>query len=300
MRVLILGAGGMLGYCLYRQLSLAPGLQVDGTLRSPLPPGCPRASGTLHESVDVRNAQVLQPLLQRLRPDVLINCIGLIKQLAVSNEPQAAIEINALLPHRLAQLCSTLGAKLIHFSTDCVFLGNRGGYRETDRADADDLYGRSKRLGEIDYGGHLTLRTSIIGHELNHPVSLVDWFLAQRKPVRGFAEVVFSGLPTVEIARVLVEHILPRRELQGLYHLSARPIDKDRLLRLVASQYRHDPGIESSHEPKLDRSLNSDRLRTALGYRPPEWEHLIAAMHADYSTIYAPLRSAREGTRETP
>src|SRR5690606_18676190 len=133
------------------------------------------------------------------------------------------------------------------------------------------------------------------GHALRHQVSLADWFLSQHQPVKGFAGAVFSGLPTVEIARLLVERVLPCRGLQGLYHLSAEPIDKDRLLRMVARRYGHDPGIEQVHEPRLDRSLNSERLRQALNYAPPDWESLVAAMHADYANTYAPLRTTSGG-----
>lgn len=292
MRVLIVGAGGMLGYTLYRFLSEAPSLQVSGTLRTPLPPGSPGSTDMLHEGIDVTDQAALETLVRRLSPDVVINCVGLVKQLESANDPVAAIELNALLPHRLARLCSGISARLIHFSTDCVFAGTHGDYRETAASDAEDLYGRSKRLGEVDYDGHLTLRTSIIGHALHHQLSLIDWFLNQRQPIKGFADVVFSGLPTVEIARLLVERVLPRRDLQGLYHLSAQPIDKDQLLRLVARRYGHDPGIEAIHEPKLDRSLNSKRLRQALNYSPPDWESLVAAMHADYASTYAPMRAA--------
>src|SRR5690606_16125582 len=108
MRVLIVGAGGMLGYTLYRLLSQAPALQVHGTLRTPLPPGSPTAAGVLHEGIDVTAHAALEALVQRLSPDVVINCVGLVKQLENANDAVAAIELNALLPHRLARMCSTI------------------------------------------------------------------------------------------------------------------------------------------------------------------------------------------------
>lgn len=293
-RLLIVGASGMLGYTLLRRLGEDARYEVHGTLRGAgLPTGyaCP-AAATLHGGVDATRVDALNALMQRLQPQVVINCVGLIKQLDQAKRPSAAVEINALFPHRLAECCSALGARLIHISTDCVFDGARGGYRESDRPDADDLYGRSKRLGEVDYGGHLTLRTSLIGHELSTRVSLVDWFLSTRDAVSGYAGVVFSGLPTVEIARVLAEKVLPAPELEGLYHLSVEPIDKYRLLSLLADAYGHRVAIERVDAPRLDRSLDSTRLRQALDYQPPGWEQLVQAMHDDYLKAYAPARSA--------
>lgn len=291
MRVLVLGAGGMLGYTLYRHLAADPDIEVHGSLRRPLPGACPvPARGRLHLDIEALDGSAIDGLVRLVKPDALINCVGLIKQRQHATDPLAAIALNATLPHRLARACTAVGARLIHVSTDCVFSGRTGAYRESDVADADDLYGRSKRLGEVDYDGHLTLRTSLIGHELTGGISLVDWFLGQRRAVTGYGGAVFSGLPTVEIARVLRERILPRRELAGLYHLSAAPIDKDRLLRLVARQYGHDIAIHRETQPAIDRSLDSSRLRAALRYAPPAWDELVAAMHADYLQAYAPAR----------
>ena len=291
MRVLVLGAGGMLGHTLYRLLAGMPGLELHGTLRRPLPQAaCQPAQGSLHLGIDALAAPALKAVIDEVTPDVVINCVGLIKQLEQAHDPLLAISLNAMLPHQLAQFCSARGIRLIHISTDCVFAGTRGMYPETAKADADDLYGRTKRLGEVTYGGHLTLRMSIIGHALQHGVSLIDWFLAQRGQVSGYANAIFSGLPTAEVAHVLGAYILPRPALSGLYHLSAAPIDKDRLLRLVARQYAYDIAIARQDEPRLDRSLDSSRLHEALGYCPPTWEELVATMHADYLQAYAPGR----------
>jgi dTDP-4-dehydrorhamnose reductase len=291
MRVLVLGAGGMLGHTLHRLLAAMPGFEVHGTLRRPLPPEAARRTrGALHSGVDALDTASVAAAIDTAAPAVLINCVGLIKQLEQAHDPLAAIALNAMLPHRLAQLCTARGIRLIHISTDCVFTGAQGHYPETAISDADDLYGRTKRLGEVSHGGHLTLRTSIIGHALQHGVSLIDWFLAQRGEVAGYANAVFSGLPTVEVARVLGRFVLPRADLAGLYHLGAAPIDKDSLLRLVARQYRHDIAIRRQEEPRLDRSLDSRRLRAAIGYEPQPWPDLVAAMHADHLPLMAPAR----------
>jgi dTDP-4-dehydrorhamnose reductase len=283
MKVLVLGATGMLGNAMLRLLADSPHLQVTGSARTHAGvrslPEALRAR--VHCGVDVENPDALARLLDSVRPQTVINCVGLVKQLAEADDPLAALPINALLPHRLSRLCSLVGARLLHISTDCVFAGTRGGYTEDDVPDALDLYGRSKLLGEVTADVHaVTLRTSIIGHELASVHGLVGWFLAQQGPVRGYAKAVFSGLPTVELARVVRDHVLPNPHLRGLYHVSASPIDKLSLLRLVAQHYGRATVIEPDERVVIDRSLDSSRFRTATGYRPPAWDELVRRMHA--------------------
>jgi dTDP-4-dehydrorhamnose reductase len=160
-----------------------------------------------------------------------------------------------------------------------VFSGAKGNYLETDPSDAKDLYGRSKYLGEVDYPHAVTLRTSIVGHELGSAHGLVGWFLAQQGSVRGFTKAIFSGLPTVELARVIHDFVIPNETLRGVYHVSSRAIDKYSLLKLVAEAYGK--AIEITPDAKLviDRSLDSTRFRSAVGYAPPEWDALVAQMH---------------------
>jgi dTDP-4-dehydrorhamnose reductase len=279
--VLVLGASGMLGNAALRLFAQSEGFRVFGTVRSA------RASRLLPESlrksliqgVDVEQFDSLARGIGAAKPDVVINCIGIVKQLAEADDPLTALPLNSLLPHRLARLCELAGARLIHISTDCVFSGSKGMYVESDFADADDLYGRSKYLGEVDYPHAVTLRTSIIGHELEGARSLLCWFLAQNGPVRGFTKAVFSGLPTVELARVIRDHVLPHPELHGLYHVSAEPISKYELLRLVAQTYGKSIEIEAYDQFVLDRSLESSRFRSAAGYAPPPWPELVKRMH---------------------
>lgn len=280
-RVLVLGASGMLGNAMLRLFAERGVHAVTGTVRSPsalrLLPDALRAH--VVSGVDVENHDSLVALFARVRPDVVINCIGLVKQLADANQPLAALPINALLPHRLAALCAIGGARLVHVSTDCVFAGTKGMYVESDASDATDLYGRSKLLGEVDEPHAITLRTSIIGHELGSAHGLVGWFLSQTGGVRGYTRAIFSGLPTVELATVIHDHVLGRPDLRGLYHVSAAPIDKYTLLSLVARQYGHDVAIEPDARLVIDRSLDSSRFRAAAGYAPPEWPELVARMH---------------------
>jgi dTDP-4-dehydrorhamnose reductase len=279
-RVLVLGVSGMLGNAVLRFFAGSPSHEVFGSARSTgvlrlLPPA-------LRDSVicgiDVENPDGLLRLFAQAKPDVVINCIGVVKQLAEADDPLAAIPVNALLPHRIARLCKVANARFVHISTDCVFTGARGRYREDDPADAQDLYGRSKHLGEVDEPNAITLRTSIIGHELASAHGLIGWFLAQNEGVRGFTRAVFSGLPTVELARVIRDHVLPRPELRGLYHVSAEPIAKYDLLRLVTQAYGKSTAITADDKLVIDRSLDSTRFRAATGYAPPDWPTLVRAM----------------------
>lgn len=281
MRVMVLGVTGMLGNAMLRVLSANLGLNVYGTVRSErsLRYFSGNFSSQIIVGIDVENYDSLVKAFAAVRPDVVVNCIGLVKQLVGANDPLQAVPINTLLPHRLAALCQATGARLVHISTDCVFAGTKGNYLESDFPDAHDLYGRSKLLGEVDYPHAITLRTSIIGHELTGQKSLVGWFLAQQGPVKGFTRAIFSGLPTVELARVVCDFILPHPELHGLYHVAAKPINKFDLLKLVAKTYSKAIEIIPADELIINRSLNADRFRRATGYMPPEWPVLVQRMY---------------------
>lgn len=282
-RVLVLGISGMLGNAVFRMFCADAQHEAWGTLRSTsaLANFPPQNHGRIAKGVDVLDQDVLAATLAKIRPDVVINCVGLIKQLADANDPLTALPINALLPHRLARLCELVGARLIHVSTDCVFSGRTGGYQESDLSDAEDLYGKSKYIGELhDLPHAITLRTSIIGHELGSSHSLVDWFLAQQGSVKGFTKAIFSGLPTVELARVMKDIVIPRPDLCGLYHVAAEPISKFDLLGLVAAEYGKQIEIQPDGALEIDRSLNGSRFREATGYVVPAWRELIRRMKA--------------------
>lgn len=271
----------MLGNAVLRLFAQSPGYQTFGSVRSNsvlrfIPS---HLHTNIITDVDVNNADNLTRLFAIIQPDMVINCVGLVKQLAEANDPLSAILINALFPHRLAQLCEVVEARLVHMSTDCIFSGAKGRYTEADASDAKDLYGRSKYLGEVDYPHTITLRTSIIGHELNGAHSLVGWFLAQEGRVKGFTCAIFSGLPTVEMARLIRDHVIPHPELHGLYHVSAEPINKFDLLTLVAKQYGKSIDILPDEAIVLDRSLDSTRFRTATGFQPVPWAELVRLMH---------------------
>jgi dTDP-4-dehydrorhamnose reductase len=280
-RVLVLGASGMLGNAIFRFFSCSRGHAATGTVRSSsalnlLPE---ELRGQIASGVEIYDLDGLMRLFERVKPDVVINCVGLVKQLPGAEDLLTAIPMNALLPHRLLAMCKVAGARLIHISTDCVFDGARGMYRESDFADATDLYGRSKYLGELHDPQAVTLRTSIIGPELGSAHGLVSWFLAQRGRVKGFTRAIFSGLPTVELARVIRDFVIPAADLSGLYHVSSAPISKYDLLRGVAREYGHSIEIVADGELVIDRSLDSSRFRERTGYVAPAWQEMLRVMH---------------------
>jgi len=283
-RILVLGVTGMLGHVLFNHLAEKQNLDVFGTARD-----CilgwwfnERLLKNIYTGVDAENIDSVRLAIAECNPDIVVNCIGIIKQSEAGNDPLPAISINAMLPHVVARICAASGARLIHFSTDCVFDGNKGNYSEEDEPNATDLYGRTKVLGELNYPNTLTIRTSIIGNELKNRVSLVEWFLAQKGEIKGYKKVLFSGLPSIELAEIIECHIINNNNLEGLYHLSAQPISKYDLLKLIAAQYQKAIDIKPDEYIILDRSLNSTRFRKTTGYQPASWPELVNKMYKHY------------------
>ena len=282
MKVLVIGASGMIGSTVLRVLSEQNGWEVFGTVRDDSVKRFFSASigERLRAGVDVENQNSLVRILDQVRPNVVVNCAGLTKHKPDADDPLVSIPINTLMPHRLAGLCRLAGVRLIHVSTDCVFSGDKGGYVEDDRPDAHDVYGRSKALGEVHDPHAITLRTSTIGHELQSRFGLLDWFLSQEGRCKGYTRAVFSGLPTVVFAQVVRDVVIPRKELSGLYHVAAKPIAKSDLLKLIADVYGKTIDIVPDDTLVIDRSLDATRFRLATGYVAPEWPELIKLMHA--------------------
>ncbi len=283
MKVLILGAGGMLGHKLLQ--ILAQTFDVRATCRS-VPDGLRRFDWfdeqTLITGTDAADLAPFEQAIKKFEPDVVINAIGVIKQIPSAKDVINTLEINSIFPQRLARLAGEYGFRLIQISTDCVFSGKTGYYSETDLPDAGDLYGQSKRWGELADENCLTLRTSIIGHEIGSHHSLVDWFLSNRGgKVKGFTKAIYSGFPTVVFANIIKDIIKLHPQLQGLYHLSSEPINKFDLISMINSQYAAEIEIESTDDPAIDRSLNSDKFRAETGFRPQSWPDMVKAMHDD-------------------
>ena len=283
MRILVLGASGMLGNAMLRVLDEYEYLEVYGTVRSsdvqrffPV-----KNSARLMSGVDVENQDALMNAFCQVRPQVVINCVGLIKQLAEAGDPLRSIPINALLPHRLARLCAVSGARLVHISTDCVFSGNEGNYKESDTSDPDDLYGRTKLLGEVNEKHCLTLRTSMIGLELSRKKNLLEWFLAQNETIKGYKKVIFSGFTTLELSRIIENMIINYPEANGVYHVSSEPISKYDLLSLIKKGLKLPTEIIPDESFSCDRSLDSGKFRQEFNYQPPSWEEMIDELCKD-------------------
>ena len=282
-RLLILGAAGMLGHKLWQ--TAAPRGDAWATLRRrPAHAGAARLfdEGRVLQGVDIGRLETVTQALDHVQPTVVVNCVGIIKQLAAAKDPVASIAVNALFPHQLAQICGARGIRLLHISTDCVFVGTRGGYREEDVTDATDLYGRTKALGEVTGPGCVTLRTSIIGRELAGASGLVEWFLRRRGGYAdGYSGAIFSGVTTIELSRLVLEVIDRHPALTGLYHVSAAPIAKFDLLSLLNDAFNAGVALTARDEPKIDRSLDSQRFRDATGYRPPTWGAMVRELASD-------------------
>ena len=281
MKILVLGATGMLGSTVFRLLSGNTDWHVFGTVRSEesIQFFSKAISDKLISHSDVTDNALLSQLITQVDPDVVINCIGIVKQVSDADDPVKMVTINSLLPHQLSKISANIGARLIHISTDCVFLGMKGNYTEFDIPDAQDIYGRSKLLGEVSSEHCITLRTSIIGPELKTKNGLLEWFLSQNDSCEGYSRAIFSGLPTIILAKMIAETIIPMRELHGLYHVASQPISKYDLLKLIAEKYDKEIEITPSSELVIDRSLCADKFENITGYKPPEWPNMIETMH---------------------
>jgi dTDP-4-dehydrorhamnose reductase len=283
-KVLILGGTGMLGHALFKLCVSREDLDAYAAVRSEAGPPSwlkPRDGRRWIGGVDAEDVDSLRRAIASVLPHVVINGIGL--RPSADADPAAMISINALFPHRLARLCGEYAARMIHIGTDGVFDGAKGMYAEGDAVRISDAYGMTKYLGEVGGPGCVTLRTSIIGHELTGHSGLVDWFLREQGPVRGFARAVYSGFPTPEFARIVADFVIPREDMAGVYHVSSEPISKYELLRQIADRYGQRVAIERCDVPVLDRSLDSSSFRALTGYRPPSWPEMIRAMHADFT-----------------
>lgn len=282
MKVLVVGASGMIGSTILRVLSEKTEWEVFGTVRNESVKRFFSAAigERLIADVDTERQDSLVKVLDQIRPNVVVNCAGLTKHKPEADDPLVSIPINTLMPHRLAGVCKLVGARLIHVSTDCVFSGTQGAYVEDDFADARDVYGKSKALGELHYHHTITLRTSTIGHELQSKYGLLDWFLSQEGRCKGYTRAIFSGLPTVVFAQLVRDVVIPHKDLSGLYHIAAKPINKFDLLRMIADVYDKTIDIVQDDNLVIDRSLDAKRFQSATGYVTPEWPELIKLMHA--------------------
>ena len=294
MTVLVLGGSGMLGHRLWQTLDGR--FDTYATVRKP-PDGLECTGmpgrGRMIAGVAAEDFGTVSKAVESVRPQVVVNCIGIVKQAEAARDPVASISVNSLFPQRLARECRERSIRLIHISTDCVFSGRKGGYTESDPPDPEDLYGRTKLLGEVEGTGCLTLRTSMIGRELDTSFGLVEWFLGQEgKAVSGYRRAIFSGFTTIALAEIISAVISGHPGLHGLYHVASEPISKFDLLSLIREVYGLHIEIQPDESVVCDRSLNGDRFRRATGLMAPGWPEMIRQMHSDPYPIF--------GTEEAP
>jgi dTDP-4-dehydrorhamnose reductase len=280
MKILILGGAGMLGHQLWRTLQTDHEVWV--TLRKPVSHYANHAlfdPSRAFTGVDVGNPDTLEALFRQVKPEAVVNCIGIIKQLKEAKDPMVSLAINSMLPHRISRLCDLTGARMIHISTDCVFSGRKGNYTESDISDAEDLYGRTKFLGEVHEPHCITLRTSIIGRELETRSGLIEWFLSQNgRSIRGFRQALYTGFTTHELARVIHSVLFRHTHLGGLWQVSSDAINKYDLLQTAKAPFGWNGQIEPDDSFLCDRRLDSSRFRTETGYKPPTWATMLTEL----------------------
>jgi dTDP-4-dehydrorhamnose reductase len=285
MKIIVLGANGMLGNACMNYFLTKSNFNVLGTVRfeSSINLFNPDVRNLIIPNINISDELVQKDLIEIERPDVVINCVGLVKQASNGNDYLRSITLNSLLPHQLAKRCEEYGSRLIHISTDCVFSGAKGSpYLESDKADADDLYGRTKFLGEVIDRPHvLTLRTSYIGNELSGANGLLEWFLSQRQECQGFTKAIYSGVPSIILAEVIENVLLEHSELSGLYQVASLPISKYNLLKLIAKVFKKKINIIPNDNLIIDRSLDGVLFRESTGFIAPQWEEMIEKMYLD-------------------
>lgn len=281
MKVLIVGGAGMLGHKVW--LAFRDRFETYVTLRGSFQRVAPLRLFDEEKTfcnVDAGNLPSMETVLEKVEPDVVVNCVGIIKQLPEAHEEKISIQINSLFPHALAEIADRFGAKVIHMSTDCVFSGEKGNYSEVDVSDATDLYGRTKFLGEIQCPPHLTIRSSIIGRDFFHHLGLLEWFLSRspKEKIKGFTRAIYTGFTTGAMADILAFIIEKHPDLSGLFQVASQPIDKHGLLKMLQKEFHLDMEIVPFEDFRSDRSLNGNRFRQETGFTPPTWEEMVQGL----------------------
>ena len=284
--ICLIGSTGMLGSMLLYQLSLL-GIKIIAISRSKF------IRNNFHnhskniiflEGIDVNNFDNIITVIKEYPISFIINCVGIIKQNKYSYDTKSMYLINSVFPNKLSIIADLLNIKLIHISTDCVFSGKKGNYKESDELDAQDIYGISKAIGEVNSRNCLTLRTSIIGHELNGKKSLLEWFLSQNNSINGYKNAIFSGFTNLELSKIIIKVIRSFPDLEGLYNLSANPINKYDLLKLIAEEYELNTKIIPYDEFKIDRSLDSSKFINLTNIKIKQWKVMIKELHDFYQS----------------
>tara|TARA_A100001015_G_C15041016_1_gene739690 strand:+ start:3757 stop:4623 length:867 start_codon:yes stop_codon:yes gene_type:complete len=281
MKILILGASGMLGSAIINVLSEKKNWKILGTIRKNSNKNFfnPKIIPNLVKINNLTNFKNLAKVVYKIKPDIVINCISLEKKFLKKTNPLLMISTYSILPHQLSIICKKIKSRLIQLSTDGVFSGKKGKYKENDIKDTQDIYGICKHLGELDDDHTITIRTSIIGHELKGKNGLVEWFFSQKQKCECFKNVIFSGFPTNVLAEIIRDIVIPNKQLKGVYHIASKPITKCKLLDLIAKQYGLKINFIINNKIRINRSLNADLFKKKTGYVSPNWKDLIKSMY---------------------
>ena len=274
----------MLGHKAFERFSFNEKFEVYGTLKNESYIkkyfSESKHSKYIFSEIDALEINTVTKLIDKLNPDLILNCIGIVKQIKESQNPLLSIEINSLFPHKIANHVESSKTRFIHISTDCVFSGEKGNYLETDQSDAKDLYGKTKFLGELtSYKNSITLRTSIIGPELKGRLSLLEWFLNAKESVNGFTNAIYSGFTTLELTNIIENYVIPNPNISGLYNVSSDSISKHDLLNIIAKVYKKNIIIKPLDEFKSDKSLNGDLFKKTFAFTPKSWEEMVVEMY---------------------
>lgn len=264
MKILVLGKDGMLGHIVFTYLT-EKGYEVVGTLQ--------KGEGIVYDAYV--NQEELEKIIQEHKPKIIINCIGILNQVAENNHP-LAVKLNSLLPHYVDELSKKYDFKFIHVSTDCVYEGNIGKYDELALPDAKSFYGRSKALGEVNNDKNLTLRTSIIGPDMNpNGIGLFQWFMNQQGEIGGYTKVIWTGVTTIELAKAFEKAIV--NNLTGLHHVVNNDfISKYELLELFKDIFKKQIILNENANVISEKTLiRSDK---SFDFEIPSYKQMIEEM----------------------
>jgi dTDP-4-dehydrorhamnose reductase len=286
MRILILGADGMIGHKIAQSLEDFELILASRKSISSKSIGIINGKMVLHNLI----TDSLDLLLDNTTPDIIINCAGITTRRGVEDNIVNTELLNSDLPHKLDSWANLNSKKLIHFSTDCVFSGNRGNYLDNDFADAEDIYGKSKALGEVNSPNTLTIRCSMIGRELYNFTELFEWLKKNKnKKIEGYSKVFYSGITTVRMGKILNQILNKNLNLSGIYNISSTPISKFDLLVKLSKAFNLNVDIKQNKNNKSNKVLISEKFTEITGIYPPNWDDLISEFEEDcnkYKGLY--------------
>lgn len=285
MKILVLGASGLIGHKLFQTMKDA-GHDVYGVLhgeKTSFPEVDFLQKDSVIESVDVLDFDKLHGILYAIQPNVVLNCVGITKRKEEVNDPFQAISVNALFPHKLANLAKDMNFRVIHFSTDCVFNGELGNYNEESNTTGEDAYGKTKALGEIRYPHTLTIRSSFIGRELAGKTELLEWLISENgNTIKGFTQAWYSGVSTIFMAKTVLDIIENYPDISDLYQLAIpEPISKYDLLCLARDAFQLDIEIIPDGNFEIKPTLDGSKLTNAMDLTIPSWQEMMNELAAD-------------------